>query len=168
MGKIIPESDNRHALNNHPPDKTPPIELNYLCCYRFNNWKTGNLVHHCCCQKALLTIYLIIERTDEKLLRNKTNYCFLLNRLFRIWTNSHFKRESYRRRVRKSFGICKYRSFKPPDSSVVTGGMSDLDGTFDFTANPGTYLFRVWFIGYERASLRQFPSANGHRKTWGT
>src|SRR5690554_4272601 len=27
--------------------------------------------------------------------------------------------------------------------------MTDLDGTFDFTANPGTYLFRVGFIGYD-------------------
>jgi len=37
----------------------------------------------------------------------------------------------------------------PTDSTVVTGGMTDLDGTFDFTANPGTYLFRVGFIGYD-------------------
>lgn len=35
------------------------------------------------------------------------------------------------------------------DSSVVTGGMTDLDGAFDFDAASGNYIFRVGFIGYE-------------------
>src|SRR5690554_7157705 len=35
------------------------------------------------------------------------------------------------------------------DSSVVTGGMTGLDGTFEFSAEAGAYIFRVGFIGYE-------------------
>ncbi|SEJ29165.1 Outer membrane receptor proteins, mostly Fe transport [Cyclobacterium xiamenense] len=38
---------------------------------------------------------------------------------------------------------------EPADSSLVFGGMSDLDGTFEFTGDPSTYLLRVGFIGYE-------------------
>src|SRR5690554_1432172 len=37
----------------------------------------------------------------------------------------------------------------PSDSSVVTGGMTDLDGSFDFQAEAGSYIFRVGFIGYD-------------------
>lgn len=36
-----------------------------------------------------------------------------------------------------------------PDSAVVTGGMTDLDGNFVFEAESGAYVFRVGFIGYE-------------------
>ncbi|SFA72105.1 TonB-dependent receptor domain-containing protein [Algoriphagus aquimarinus] len=36
----------------------------------------------------------------------------------------------------------------PNDSAVVTGGMSDLDGSFEFVTNPGDYILRVGFIGY--------------------
>ncbi len=35
------------------------------------------------------------------------------------------------------------------DSAVVTGGMTGLDGTFNFDADAGSYIFRVGFIGYE-------------------
>ncbi|MCH7412770.1 TonB-dependent receptor family protein [Belliella sp. R4-6] len=35
------------------------------------------------------------------------------------------------------------------DSTLVTGGMSELDGTFSFTSSPGNYILRVGFIGYE-------------------
>src|SRR5690554_7229184 len=31
----------------------------------------------------------------------------------------------------------------PSDSAVVTGGMTDLDGSFDFQAEAGSYIFRV-------------------------
>lgn len=34
------------------------------------------------------------------------------------------------------------------DSSVVTGGMSELDGSFEFDAKAGNYILRVGFIGY--------------------
>ncbi len=34
------------------------------------------------------------------------------------------------------------------DSALVTGGMSDLDGKFEFNADPGAYILRVGFIGY--------------------
>jgi iron complex outermembrane recepter protein len=37
----------------------------------------------------------------------------------------------------------------PNDSSVVTGSISDLDGTFQINAEEGTYLLRAGFIGYE-------------------
>ncbi|SNS02170.1 Outer membrane receptor for ferrienterochelin and colicins [Belliella buryatensis] len=37
----------------------------------------------------------------------------------------------------------------PTDSALVTGGMSELDGTFSFVAQSGEYLLRVGFIGYE-------------------
>jgi iron complex outermembrane recepter protein len=37
----------------------------------------------------------------------------------------------------------------PMDSSLITGGMTDLDGTFEFQASSGNYIFRVGFIGYE-------------------
>src|SRR5690554_247227 len=37
----------------------------------------------------------------------------------------------------------------PSDSAVVTGGMTDLDGSFDFQAEAGSYIFRVGFIGYD-------------------
>ncbi|WP_026950546.1 outer membrane beta-barrel family protein [Algoriphagus mannitolivorans] len=37
----------------------------------------------------------------------------------------------------------------PSDSSLVSGGMTDLDGTFNFNASSGNYIFRVGFIGYE-------------------
>ncbi|WP_114748172.1 TonB-dependent receptor domain-containing protein [Pleomorphovibrio marinus] len=35
------------------------------------------------------------------------------------------------------------------DSSVVAGGMSDIDGTFNFVAQPGDYILKVGFIGYD-------------------
>jgi iron complex outermembrane recepter protein len=34
------------------------------------------------------------------------------------------------------------------DSSVVAGGMSDIDGSFNFVAQPGEYILRIGFIGY--------------------
>lgn len=36
----------------------------------------------------------------------------------------------------------------PSDSVVVSGGMSDLDGGFEFSATAGNYILRVGFIGY--------------------
>ncbi|RAI95279.1 TonB-dependent receptor domain-containing protein [Algoriphagus yeomjeoni] len=36
----------------------------------------------------------------------------------------------------------------PTDSALVTGGMSDLDGSFEFSASAGDYILRVGFIGY--------------------
>jgi len=38
----------------------------------------------------------------------------------------------------------------PKDSSLVTGGTADLDGTFNFTAEAGEYIVRAGFIGYEQ------------------
>lgn len=35
------------------------------------------------------------------------------------------------------------------DSSVVGGGMTGLNGEFDFIAQPGKYILRIGFIGYE-------------------
>ncbi|MFD2033162.1 TonB-dependent receptor domain-containing protein [Belliella marina] len=35
------------------------------------------------------------------------------------------------------------------DSSLVTGGMSELDGSFSFTGSSGDYILRVGFIGFE-------------------
>ncbi|GAB2624675.1 outer membrane beta-barrel family protein [Belliella aquatica] len=35
------------------------------------------------------------------------------------------------------------------DSSLVTGAMSELDGTFSFTTTAGDYILRVGFIGFE-------------------
>lgn len=37
----------------------------------------------------------------------------------------------------------------PADSSLVAGAMTELDGTFDFSAKEGTYILRIGFIGYE-------------------
>lgn len=34
------------------------------------------------------------------------------------------------------------------DSSIVTGATADLEGNFNFKANPGNYLLRIGFIGY--------------------
>ncbi|HSF55819.1 MAG TPA: TonB-dependent receptor, partial [Algoriphagus sp.] len=52
----------------------------------------------------------------------------------------------------------------PTDSTLVTGGMSDLDGTFSFVGKPGDYLFRVGFIGYkdffEKVRLGDRPTMN--------
>lgn len=52
----------------------------------------------------------------------------------------------------------------PADSTLVTGGMSDLDGTFSFVGKPGDYLFRVGFIGYknffEKVRLGERPTLN--------
>lgn len=36
----------------------------------------------------------------------------------------------------------------PTDSALVTGGMSDLEGNFEFSTAPGDYILRVGFIGY--------------------
>ena len=36
----------------------------------------------------------------------------------------------------------------PRDSAVVTGGMSELDGSFEFSTTAGDYILRVGFIGY--------------------
>ena len=36
----------------------------------------------------------------------------------------------------------------PRDSAVVTGGMSELDGSFEFSTAAGDYILRVGFIGY--------------------
>lgn len=50
------------------------------------------------------------------------------------------------------------------DSSLVSGGMSELNGTFQFTAPKGEYLFRVGFIGftqfYEQIDLTQRDQVN--------
>ncbi|GAB3648191.1 outer membrane beta-barrel family protein [Echinicola sediminis] len=50
------------------------------------------------------------------------------------------------------------------DSTVVTGGMTDLKGQFEFDASQGDYLFRVGFIGYtsyfEQVSLGQKNTYN--------
>lgn len=35
------------------------------------------------------------------------------------------------------------------DSALITGAMSELDGTFTFTTSPGDYILRVGFIGFE-------------------
>jgi outer membrane receptor protein involved in Fe transport len=35
------------------------------------------------------------------------------------------------------------------DSSVVTGAQSDVNGSFEFSANEGTYLLRIVFLGYK-------------------
>jgi iron complex outermembrane recepter protein len=37
----------------------------------------------------------------------------------------------------------------PADSSLVTGGMTDLDGRFSFDAESGAYILRVGFMGYK-------------------
>ncbi|HSJ67803.1 MAG TPA: TonB-dependent receptor [Anditalea sp.] len=37
------------------------------------------------------------------------------------------------------------------DSSVVGGGITELDGTFNFAADAGEYIVRAGFIGYEQA-----------------
>ncbi|WP_215223361.1 outer membrane beta-barrel family protein [Echinicola shivajiensis] len=37
----------------------------------------------------------------------------------------------------------------PKDSVVITGGMTDLAGHFEFEASSGEYIFRVGFIGYK-------------------
>ncbi len=37
----------------------------------------------------------------------------------------------------------------PGDSSVITGNMTDLQGVFQFESAPGSYIFRVGFIGYK-------------------
>jgi iron complex outermembrane recepter protein len=37
----------------------------------------------------------------------------------------------------------------PNDSSLITGAMSELDGTFFFESEKGDFLLRVGFIGYE-------------------
>lgn len=39
----------------------------------------------------------------------------------------------------------------PKDSSVVGGGITELDGTFSFAADAGEYIVRAGFIGYEQA-----------------
>lgn len=53
---------------------------------------------------------------------------------------------------------------KPGDSTLVTGGLSDLDGTFSIPVQPGNYLFRVSFIGYgdffEKVALGDRASVN--------
>ncbi|EAZ82269.1 TonB-dependent receptor domain-containing protein [Algoriphagus machipongonensis] len=47
------------------------------------------------------------------------------------------------------------------DSTLVTGGMTDLDGQFDFNVASGSYIFRVGFIGY----LEYFENINlGEKK----
>lgn len=35
------------------------------------------------------------------------------------------------------------------DSSVVAGGMSDIDGSFNFESQPGAYILRIGFIGFD-------------------
>ena len=35
------------------------------------------------------------------------------------------------------------------DSSVVIGGMSELNGSFEFTSSPGQFILRAGFIGFE-------------------
>ena len=51
----------------------------------------------------------------------------------------------------------------PGDSSLVTGGMTDINGAFDFNAPEGQYIFRVGFIGF----LEFFESVNlGDKKNF--
>jgi iron complex outermembrane recepter protein len=38
----------------------------------------------------------------------------------------------------------------PSDSSLIGGGMSDLEGRFEFSAEPGEYIVRAGFIGFEQ------------------
>src|SRR5690606_22788581 len=54
----------------------------------------------------------------------------------------------------------------PSDSAVVTGGMTGLDGTFDFRAEPGSYIFRVGFIGYE-SYFRKISIGNRANENFG-
>lgn len=35
------------------------------------------------------------------------------------------------------------------DSSLINGATADLEGNFSFSAQPGSYILRVGFIGYE-------------------
>jgi iron complex outermembrane recepter protein len=38
---------------------------------------------------------------------------------------------------------------EPADSSLITGAVSDFDGSFEVRTAPGSYLLRVTFVGYE-------------------
>jgi iron complex outermembrane recepter protein len=55
----------------------------------------------------------------------------------------------------------------PSDSSLVTGGMSDLEGGFQFQATSGNYIFRVGFIGYENY-LERITLGNKSQVNFGT
>ncbi|UZD21972.1 TonB-dependent receptor [Algoriphagus halophytocola] len=50
------------------------------------------------------------------------------------------------------------------DSAVVSGAMSELDGSFEFNTSSGEYILRVGFIGYlefyEKISLGSKPNVN--------
>lgn len=52
----------------------------------------------------------------------------------------------------------------PADSTVMTGGMTGLDGSFEFEAEAGSYILRVGFIGYdshfENIDLGSRPNRN--------
>src|SRR5690606_22131314 len=54
----------------------------------------------------------------------------------------------------------------PSDSAVVPGGMTGLDGTFDIRAEPGSYIFRVGFIGYE-SYIRKVSIGNRANENFG-
>ncbi|WP_192347137.1 TonB-dependent receptor domain-containing protein [Algoriphagus sp. Y33] len=54
------------------------------------------------------------------------------------------------------------------DSTVVTGGMSDLDGSFEFPAPAGAYILRVGFIGYVEFYERITLTANKNSVNLGT
>ncbi|GAB3228602.1 TonB-dependent receptor [Algoriphagus aestuariicola] len=38
---------------------------------------------------------------------------------------------------------------RPADSTLISGGMTDLEGAFEFGAPAGSYILRVGFIGYQ-------------------
>ena len=53
------------------------------------------------------------------------------------------------------------------DSAVIGGGMTGLDGGFDFIAKPGNYILRVGFIGYD-SHFRNLELGDRKNVTLGT
>src|SRR5690606_14560321 len=66
----------------------------------------------------------------------------------------------------KSLEFANIALLSPSDSSVVTGGMTGLDGSFDFEAESGSYIFRVRFIGYV-SFFRNITLGNRNNENFG-
>ncbi len=48
------------------------------------------------------------------------------------------------------------------DSSLVTGGLSDMEGNFNIETKPGQYLIRIQFVSYETKDLKEIQVGAGN------
>lgn len=49
----------------------------------------------------------------------------------------------------------------PSDSSLINGGVTDIEGRFELNASPGSYLLKAEFIGYQVNAMQNITVVSG-------